>query len=103
MEAIILLLLGTLVVISLLANAFRKDAQEATAKLAKAEDALAKANTRIDGLKKRPTWRTVRSAYKAGQRDVVRAVAAEHGLRVAEKTAAEMQQLIEGFTKRNTR
>lgn len=103
MEAIILLLLGTLVVVSLLASAFRKDAQEVSAKLAKAENALAKAEQKVDMLRKRPTWRTVRSAYKAGQRDVVRAVAAEHGLRVAERTAAEMQQLLNGFTKRNTR
>lgn len=103
MEAIILLLLGTLVVVSLLASAFRKDAQEVSAKLAKAENALVKAEDRIAKLRKRPTWRTVRSAYKAGERDTIRSIAAEHGLRVAEKAAAEMQQLMEDFTKRSQR
>ena len=103
MEAVILVLLLVLVVVSLLAHAFRKDAHEVSAKLVKAENALAKAEARAERLRKRPTWRTVRSAYKAGERDTVRAIAAEHGLRVAERTAAEMQQLLNGFTKRNTR
>jgi len=100
-EIVIVILMVALVVVSLLANAFRKDGDDRLALVRKLDSQLIAANTRITELEAelqaRPTWSTVDRAYKAGQSDVVNAVAAEEGLRVAEATKARMTARANAF------
>ena len=107
MEAIILILLGTLVIVSLLANAFRKDGNDVRATLAKADKANFELKAKVAELEielnNRPTWASVDRAYKAGRQDTIKAIAAEEGLRVAEAVEAKAQANVKAFTKRSQR
>ena len=104
METVIVVLMVVLVIVSLLANAFRKDGDDARSLVRKLDNQLAEANTRVAELEAelqaRPTWASVDRAYKAGKADVVNAVAAEEGLRVAEATKARMVARANAFSKR---
>lgn len=107
MEAVILLLLGTLVVVSLIANAFRKDGDDVRITLAKSDARVRQLEAQVAELEgelsARPTWASVDRAYKAGQTDAVKAIAAEEGLRVAEAVKAKAQANMAAFTKRSQR
>lgn len=97
MEALIILLFVALIVVSLMANAFRKDGDDARALVRKLDADLAKSQRRIQKLRQRPTWVTVQAAYEAGERDAIEAVAKERGLRAAEAAYKAMVEDIDAF------
>jgi hypothetical protein len=103
-EIIVILLFIALIIVSLLANAFRKDGDDARSLVKKLDSQLTSANAHVADLEaelqSRPTWSTVDRAYKAGQSDLVNAVSAEEGLRVAEATKARMTARANAFSKR---
>lgn len=107
MEAVVLILLGVLVVVSLLANAFKRDGDDVRAALVKADKANLELKATLAELEyeltNRPTWASVDRAYKAGQQDAIKAIAAEEGLRVAEAVKAKAASNMASFAKRSQR
>lgn len=107
MEAIILILLAGLVVVSLLASAFKRDGDDVRVTLAKADKANFELKAKVAELEcelnNRPTWASVDRAYKAGQQDALSAIAAEEGLRVAEAVKAKAASNMAAFAKRSQR
>jgi G:T/U-mismatch repair DNA glycosylase len=96
-EIVIIILFVVLIVVSLLANAFRKDGLDTAATVKRLEADLAKADRRISKLRQRPTWDAVQRAYHAGERDAVEAVAKERGLRAAEAAYKTLVEEIDAF------
>lgn len=107
MEAIILILLGVLVVVSLIANALKRDGDDTRVLLTKADKNILELKAKVAELEAelsgRPTWASVDRAYKAGRQDTIKAIAAEEGLRVAEAVKAKAQANVKAFTKRSQR
>lgn len=107
MEAVILVLLGVLVVMSLLAHAFKRDGDDVRVTLAKADKTVLELKAKVAELEievnSRPTWASVDRAYKAGQQDAIKAIAAEEGLHVAEAVKAKAASNMASFAKRSQR
>lgn len=97
MEIVIIILFVALIVVSLLANAFRKDGLDTAATVKRLEADLAKADRRISKLRQRPTWENVQKAYEAGERDAIEAVAKERGLRAAEAAYKQLTEEVSAF------
>lgn len=97
MEALIILLFVALIVVSLLAAAFKRDGDDARVLVKGLKADLAKADRRIQRLRQRPTWENVQKAYEAGERDSIEAVAKERGLRAAEAAYKAMVEDIDAF------
>ena len=97
MEIVIIILFVALIVVSLLANAFRKDGLDTAATVKRLEADLAKADRRIKKLSQRPTWGNVQKAYEAGERDTIETVAKERGLRAAEATYKQLTEEVSAF------
>jgi hypothetical protein len=96
-EIVIIILFVALIVVSLLANAFRKDGLDTAATVKRLEADLAKADRRISKLRQRPTWENVQKAYEAGERDAIEAVAKERGLRAAEAAYKQLTEEVSAF------
>lgn len=97
MDVLIVVLFVALIIVSLLANAFRKDTLDTAATVKRLEADLAKSQRRIKKLSQRPTWDNVQKAYEAGERDSIEAVAKERGLRAAEAAYKAMVEDIDAF------
>jgi hypothetical protein len=97
MEIIVVGLFIALVIVSLMANAFRKDGDDARVLVKRLDRQLASADRRISKLRQRPTWDNVQKAYEAGERDAVEAVAKERGIRAAEAAYKQLTEEIDSF------
>lgn len=96
MEAIILILLGTLVIVSLLANAFKRDGDDARA-------ALVKSDARIRQLEQQITLLEQRIAATPTPEQVINRIAANKAMRIAANKAAELRKEHDEFTRRYQR
>lgn len=96
MEAIILILLGTLVIVSLLANAFKRDGDDLRVTLAKADARVRQLEAQVSILEQRieamPT-----------PEQVINRIAANKAMRVAERATAELRKEHDQFTRRYQR
>ena len=96
MEAVILLLLVILVVVSLLAHAYKRDGDDVRATLTKADGRIRQLEAQVSLLEQQieamPT-----------PEQVINRIAANKAMRVAERAAAELRKEHDQFTKRSQR
>lgn len=96
MEAVILVLFGVLVFVSLLAAAFKRDGEETAAKLVKADGRIKQLETQVALLE-------ARIEAMPTPEQVINRIAANKAMRVAERAAAELRKEHDQFTRRYQR
>lgn len=96
MEAVILLLLVALVVVSLLANAFRKDGDDTRV-------LLTKADARVRQLEAQVSMLQQQIEEMPSEQQIINRIAAARAMRVAQRAAAELRKEHDEFTRRYQR
>ena len=96
MEAVVLILLGGLVIVSLLANAFKRDGEDVRASLVKADARVRQLETQVALLE-------ARIEEMPTPEQVINRIAANKAMRIAANKAAELRKEHDEFTRRYQR
>lgn len=96
MEAVVLILLGGLVIVSLLANAFKRDGDDVRASLVKADARIRQLEAQVSVLQQE-------LAEMPTEQQIINRIAAARAMRVAQRAATQLRKEHDEFVKRNTR